>query len=415
MQRMIRVFFGRDANTLLSSGLLALLLISYVALVYVAVSVGGAFLLGGVSHSTISPPWWLSLLAVALIVLSLVPVSRWFRYRINDLVYAQHDNPYLLIANVNHLLQAMTTPQSTLPILAEMIASVLHLPYVAIETTHSDQLLHYAFGQASPSTTVIRVPIIYLNKPIGTLRAAARSASQSLSASDVVLLNDVAQQVGIAVRAAQLTADLQGTRERLVIAREEERRRIRNDLHDGLAPTLASLQLQLGAVCKLMRSNPDQAETMASELSEDLRTATAEIRQLVYQLRPPMLDELGLVGAIKAFSFHDSPVSVDVHAPQPLPHISAAVEVAVYRIVREAIHNVGKHADATTCVVCIDLADGCLHLSVTDNGTDAPERFAGGVGVSSMKERAAELGGSFAIHAASAGGTQVVAQFPIAA
>ena len=267
----------RDATTLLASGLLALVLVSYGALVFVAVLVGGAFLLGDRLYPEGSPAWWLYLLAGALLALTLVPVTHWLRDRINDLVYAQHDNPYRLIATVNHQLQAMTSPQFTLPGLAETIASVLQLPYVAIATTHADPPLHYAFGAPPPGVPVRHVPIVYLSTPIGALLAAARSPRQPLSASDLALLTDVAHQCAIALRAAQLTADLQTTRERLVLAREEERRRIRNDLHDGLAPTLSSLQLQLGGLAKLIRSHPDQAEAIASDLREDLRTATAEI------------------------------------------------------------------------------------------------------------------------------------------
>lgn len=413
MLRKVTGLFHRDANSLLSSGLLALLLISYVTLIYVAVIVVGAFLLGDMLYPNFSPSWWLNLVALALIALTLLPVNRWLRDHIKDLVYAQHDNPYLLIAKVNHQLQAMTNPQFTLPIVAETIASVLQLPYVAIETTHADPSLHYAFGEPPTGAHVSRMPIVYLSKPLGALLASARSASHPLSASDMALLIDVAHQLGTALRATELTADLQAARERLVIAREEERRRIRNDLHDGLAPTLSSLQLQIGALYKLIRSNPDQAEAIARDMREDLPRATAEIRQLVYDLRPPMLDELGLVGAIKSFRFQGSQVSFEVHAPDPLPHVSAAVEVAMYRIASEALHNVVKHAQATTCVIQIEAGEGHLRLSVTDNGTSLPHDYTGGVGVSSMKERAVEVGGTLVIQPYPGGGTQVVAQFPI--
>ena len=413
MLRKVTGLFHRDANSLLSSGLLALLLVSYVALIYVTVLVAGAFLLGDMLYPNFSPSWWLNLVALALIALTLLPVNRWLREHINDLVYAQHDNPYLLIAKVNHQLQTMTTPQFTLPILAETIASELQLPYVAIEATDADSPLHYASGEPPKGVHVSRVPIVYLSKPMGALLASARSASQLLSENDISLLSDVAHQLGTALRASQLTADLQAARERLVIAREEERRRIRNDLHDGLAPTLSSLQLQLGALYKLIRSNPDQAEAIARDLREDLPSATAEIRQLVYDLRPPMLDELGLVGAIKSFRFQGSQVSLEIHAPDPLPRVSAAVEVAVYRIASEALHNVVKHAQASACVIQIEAGDGHLRLSVTDNGTSLLQEYTGGVGVSSMKERAVEVGGALVIQPHTGGGTQVIAQFPI--
>ncbi len=228
-----------------------------------------------------------------------------------------------------------------------------------------------------------------------------------------MLLKDIAQQLGIALRAAQLSAELQASRERLVIAREEERRRIRNDLHDGLAPTLSSLQLQLGAARNLVRRNPEQAEALINELREDMRNATAEIRQLVYDLRPPMLDELGLVGAMRNSKFQGSEVRIDVHAPEPMPQLPAAVEVAVYRIASEALHNVVKHAQATTCQIHIELDGGCLILKVIDDGKSLSPDAQAGIGIHSMKERAAELGGTLIVQSGEPSGACILARIPL--
>jgi signal transduction histidine kinase len=408
---MPRAFFRFNANSLLNGGLLALLLFGYSALVYAAVTMG-TWAFADLRTMPFNPPWWLNLIAFAIIALTFLPVTRWLRDHINDLVYAQHDNPYALVSTVNQQLQAMINPQLMLPALLETIARELQLPYVAIETKHADLLWRCAFG--SPTrTSISQLPITYLDKLLGTLHVSARGVTQPLSESDLTLLRDVAQQLGIALHAAELTADLQASREHLVIAREEERRRIRNDLHDGLAPTLSSLQLQLGAIRNLVRSNPDQAETLANELRDDLRDATAEIRQLVYDLRPPLLDELGLVGAIKHFKLQSSELNVEVRAPEPPPQLSAAVEVAVYRIASEALHNVVKHAQATACVIEFEIANGHLTLSVTDNGKNLPAEHHTGVGIASMKERAAELGGTLTIQPHMNGGTQVVAQLPL--
>jgi signal transduction histidine kinase len=412
LPHMRHAFLRFNANSLLSGGLLALLLLAYVALVYVAVVAVGALPSGSLRDPSFSPPWWLNLLAFALIAVTFLPTTRWLRDHVNDLVYAQHDNPYVLVSQVNQQLQAMTNPQLTLPVLAEVIARELQLPYVAIETTHAELPWRYTFGSPTRAS-ISQLSITYLDKPLGTLHVSARGVTQPLSESDLLLLRDVTQQLGIALHAAQLTAELQGARERLVIAREEERRRIRNDLHDGLAPTLSSLQLQLGAIRNLIRSNPDQAEGLTNELCEDLRNATAEIRQLVYDLRPPRLDELGLVGALKSFRLQGSELNFEVHAPAPMPKLSAAVEVAVYRIASEAMHNVVKHAQATECVVELEMADDHLTLSVTDNGQSLPPEHNTGVGFYSMKERAAELGGTLTIQSKTNGGTQVVAQLPL--
>ena len=402
-----------DTNSLLAGGLLVLLLAGYIALVYVAVIVLGTILLGDISSATFTPSAPLHLLALAVISVGFLPVSRWLRIHVDYLVYAEHDAPYVLISKVNQQLQTMTHPQLTLPSVAETVARMLRFPSVAIETTVSGASARYAFGAPLARAAQAHVPITYLAKPMGILWVSARGANLSLSESDLTLLRDVAQQIGIALHALQLTADLQASRERLIIAREDERRRIRNDLHDGLAPTLSSLQLQLGAMRNLIRRDPDQAEAIANDLREDLRGATDEIRQLVYDLRPPLLDEFGLIGALKHSRLPGSELTFEVLAPDPMPALSAALEVAVYRIAREAMHNVVKHSRATACQVCIEVAANQLTLRVQDNGQSLPCDVNTGIGLQSMRERAAELGGLCTVEPAQPTGTSVIARFPI--
>jgi two-component system NarL family sensor kinase len=360
-----------------------------------------------------SEHWLLNSIAVLCLALTIVPVGRWLGERVNDLVYAQDDNPYALIATINRHLQAMTHPDLTLPLVVQSIATTLHFPYVNLELHSGNPPRRYTFGSPPAHTELHQIPILYLNQQLGMLQVAARAVNRPLSDSDRVVLHDIAQQVGIALYVAQLTADLQTSRERLVITREEERRRIRNDLHDGLAPTLSSFQLQLGAIRTLMSHNPDQVEAMIKDLAEDLRQATTEIRRLVYNLRPPMLDELGLIAAIKHIKLSGSTIHLEVLAPEAMPPLSAAVEVAVYRIASEAIHNVVKHAQATICVIEVQVELGYLTLTVTDDGKNPPAGYVAGVGVQSMQERAAELGGTFSIQPTESGGTRIAVRLPL--
>ena len=141
--------------------------------------------------------------------------------------------------------------------------------------------------------------------------------------------------------------------------------------------------------------------------------ATADIRRLVYELRPPMLDDLGLVVALRHFRLGDSSLQLEIIAPEPTPRLSAAVEVAVYRIAGEAIHNVVKHAGATTCVVEIVVESSQLILSVSDDGHYLQAGQPSGVGLHSMQERTAELGGTFSIQPAKAGGACIVVRLPL--
>ncbi len=406
-----------DADRLLSQMLIGLLLIGYVAIVYVAVVAIGV-LPFNIPTIDFSPPWWLNLLAFMLIALTFLPVFRLVRVSVRDLIYSQHDNPFPALTQLNQHLKSTLYPHAILPTIAETIASTLKLPYIEIETRLPNESRTAAppvtaFGRPLKGAAIEHVPLDYHGTTIGELRVSARGSGEQLSYSDKAILHELAQHVGIALYAAQLTDDLQHARERLVIAREEERRRIRNDLHDGLAPTLSSLQLQLSAVRNLMRQDPDRAEAMINDVHEDLRNATAEIRQLVYDLRPPMLDELGLIGAMQNSKFHGGEVCIEVNAPESMPKLSAAVEVAVYRIANEALHNVVKHAQATACEVRIELGDGDLTLKVTDNGKSLPDDYQAGIGLISMKERAAELGGTLLIRPNQPNGTCVIAQIPI--
>lgn len=214
----------------------------------------------------------------------------------------------------------------------------------------------------------------------------------------------------------RLTADLQRSRERLVNAREEERRRLRRDLHDGLGPQLATLTLKLGAARNLLsQEEPQAADALLAGRKTQTQEAISDIRRLVYDLRPPALDELGLVPAIReqATSYGPYGLNVSVEAPEDdsLPPLSAAVEVAAYRIIQEALTNVARHAEARACHVRLSIG-GELELEITDDGIGLPEDRRAGVGLSSIRERAAELGGDCVVGATPAGGTRVWTVLP---
>ena len=211
------------------------------------------------------------------------------------------------------------------------------------------------------------------------------------------LLETVARQASAAAYAARLNEDLQRSRERLVSAREEERRRLRRDLHDGLGPRLASQALKLEAARELLENEPERAEALIAGLLEQSQDALHEVRRLVYGLRSPALDELGLVAALREYLRQDLPPALrfTLEAPESLPVLPAAVEVAAYRIVQEAVTNVIRHAQATVCQVRLELVatPQVLTIEVIDNGVGLPPERTPGVSLQAMRERAEELGG----------------------
>jgi signal transduction histidine kinase len=230
------------------------------------------------------------------------------------------------------------------------------------------------------------------------------------------VLATVARQAGPAVHAAQLTAELQRSRQALVAAQEEERRRLRRDLHDGLGPQLASQALTIDVILRTLERDPAQARALLADLKQQSQDAIRDIRRVIYALRPPALDDLGLLTALReqAARHEQAGLRIQVVAdPEPLPPLHAAVEVAAYRIVQEALTNVLRHAQARACTVTIRAAADVLTVSVADDGRGLPASNIPGVGMQSMRERAAELGGVCRVERLPAGGTRVEAALPL--
>ncbi|MDT4921008.1 MAG: hypothetical protein QOI15_1910, partial [Pseudonocardiales bacterium] len=226
----------------------------------------------------------------------------------------------------------------------------------------------------------------------------------------------------------RLLRDLRQSLDTALYARDEERRRLRHELHDSLGPIMAGISLGLHAARRLMARDPDQAEQLISHLEQELQSAIGEVRRLFETLRPPALDQLGLASAVREHidilatrlrTDEDSPqqVSFDLNESGDLVSLPAIVEVAAYRIVCEALTNVARHSAARTCTVTLnrDKSPMGLQVEVVDDGVGVsarPDR-ARGLGLGSMRERAAELGGTFTIDTPPAGGTRVTAWLPI--
>lgn len=210
----------------------------------------------------------------------------------------------------------------------------------------------------------------------------------------------------------ELVADLQGALERLVLAREEERRRLRRDLHDGLGPALAGHTLQLDVIAGKLGNHVPVGDDIA-QLRDQLRSTVLEVRRIVEGLRPPALDELGLTGALQQVLQRlsaGSGTAVDLEV-SPLPALPAAIEVAAFRVTTEAVTNAIRHAQASSCVVRIDACGNLLRVRVHDDGTGLRGVPAAGHGLQTMRERVEELRGQFCLE--SDEGTVVSALLPL--
>jgi len=379
-----------------------------------------------------------SLIAAAVIALLFAPIKEHLSKRVNRLFKGRHDDPIGMLSELRGLLTRPLPPEEMLRTLVRFIRRSLRIPYaaIAVEVNGASRIVSSDPG-ISPAADSRSFPIVHRGEEAGILIAAARSG-ETFTPADLRLLDVLLGHAGPVVENFSMTRgmklladDLQRSREKLVIAREEERRAIRRNLHDELAPRLAALGLNATAAEMNVRRDPEAAVELLANLRLAIRSTVEDIRTLVHDMRPASLDEWGLAGAIRqrikelarpmelAGDGQGLPgLTIDFHEPPQLPELPAAVEVAVYWIASEAIANVVRHSGADDCQVKLEVAPGeRVILEVSDNGIGSRERWSssgrGGIGLASMRERAAELGGRCSIYRSPSGGTRVTASIPL--
>lgn len=347
--------------------------------------------------------WGVLLVAVAALVAAAA------RDRVQELVdrrlFGHRHNAYAVVADVGRRVAAASQPVDALQRLVDGLRESLRLPYVAFE---SDGLSLVAGAPVHGSRVV---PVDALGTEVGRLHVGLRAPRERWTEQQESAVAEVAARAGTLAYAAALVSDVARSRGRIVAAREEERRRLRADLHDGVAPALAGTALQLDSLARRLRPLDERLADRALQLRDGLRAGVGELRAVVHGLRPPVLDQLGLVGAVRQLvSGHEQPLTTlrvgDIAAPQ------AAVEVAAYAIASEAFGNALRHGVASR--VEVELADvgDDLVVTVRDDGVGMPPRTTPGVGMRSMQERAAEVGGRIDVSATPGGGTTVTAYLP---
>jgi signal transduction histidine kinase len=364
-------------------------------------------------------------LATGLVAVIFQPMRLRLQGLVNHMMYGERDDPFNVISKLSSKMEAASQPEVVLPTVVETVAQMLKLPYVAIAITKSKTNdVIAATGQ--PQGELEKFPLIHQSEVIGQLIVGCRGPGENFSDSELKLLRNIARQAGVAVHGVQLTTDLRHSRQQLVTAREEERRRLRRDLHDGLGPVLASQSLKIAAASQLLKTDQMKAEQLLEEINSQNEATLEEIRELVYGLRPPALDELGLVGAIRDFSAglklnsnSSTALQIDFHEPNGgLPPLPAAIEVAAYRIVTEALTNVSRHSNAHRCEVSFRIETGngsrVFMFDIADDGEGLPLKRKPSVGMASMRERAEEIGGSIQIESNQNHGTKVSARLPFA-
>jgi signal transduction histidine kinase len=404
-------------------------------LVYATLTLLGVLVyLGVVAGVGLVLPAGAGLVGAAVVAVAFAPLRARLQAGAYRLVYGDRLDPYDALTRLGARLERNLGPEEVPAVALAEVRTALRAPYAAL--TVDGQRVGESGTPPADRSRLETTPLLHRGEHVGDLQVAPHERDQSLSRRDRELLADLARPLAAALHGTVLTAQLQRSRERLVEALEEERHRLHRDLHDGIGPSLAALVLNLDAVrYAAHRGTPsDRASTgartagtadqrtgsavdgLVDALKSDVRAVIAELRRVVYQLRPPALDELGLVGALDRHlaTYPQAPGStrIHLHAPDPLPPLPAAVEVAAYRIVAEALTNAVRHARATRCEVRLAL-NGRLIVEVADDGTGITPAAPAGAGLRSVRERAAELGGQCVIAPREPSGTLVRATLPV--
>jgi two-component system, NarL family, sensor kinase len=389
-------------------------------LVYGLLTAGGVGVYVGVVKSA---EWLLregaglggSLLATAVIAVGFAPVRDRLQRWVDRRLYGDRHDPVRAMARLGERLRDAPSGVPGGDVLAGVLQGVcetLRLPSASLRVEDGVEVA--SFGRQAAASESI--PLEHEGQRVGALLVGVRSGEDALGAADRQVLEVLAAPVAVALHAVLLSQELQRSRERLVAAREEERRRLRRDLHDGLGPILTAVTLKADAARSVLATAPDRTDGLLAELRGDANQAIGDLRRVIYDLRPAALDELGLLGALsqQVDRFGRQGLSITLHAPPALPVLPAAVEVAAYRIITEALTNVARHAHAHHATITVAI-DGDLRLAVQDDGAASTTNGDGwrpGTGLQSMNERVAEVGGTLEVGPTSTGG-RVQASLPL--
>ncbi len=344
------------------------------------------------------PPRLVPSLLCVVIAAGFHPAMRRVREALDQVLFGGRPDPVGVVSSLGSELRRGGDPQRWL----DTVRAAAELPFA--ELIHEDRRLAVSGTVAGPTTAV---ELWAGADHVGDLVVGMPEHHTELPRATAAVLELAAAPLARALQSTRLAEQLQESRQRVVVASEEERRRLRRDLHDGLGPVLSGVAYTADAARNVLATRPEQASALLGDLRDDVSGAIAEVRRLVHDLRPPALDQLGLVPALRqqADRLH-RPDGVAVRTAiegavgTPLP---AAVEVAAYRLVSEAMLNVARHAETASARVRVVVCDGVLELEVLD-GAAGSAPWVPGVGLTSMRERIEQLGGRLEAGASPAGG-----------
>ncbi|WP_079320559.1 sensor histidine kinase [Microbispora sp. GKU 823] len=345
------------------------------------------------------------------------PLRRMLQRAVDRLLYGPVGDPRVLAERLVREVRRGGPAQALAPVIG-VLREGLAVQGIAVEVTGGEpghQVVSTVSGQVGDSPR--EVPLIWHGERVGRLLVGPPAPRRFPAAHDERVLDTLVPYAADVAHAVRMAADLQRSRERILAAREEERRRLRRDLHDGLGQTLGEMAMTVNMARVSLKTSPKAADGLLRALRSGMDAVTGDLRQLVYGLRPPALDDLGLAAAVRALAGPGDPEgpATAVSTEGDLADLPAAVEVAVYRIVQEALTNVRRHARATRVRVELRREPAALRLLIADDGVGLPPERRSGVGLTSMRERTAELGGICLVTGEPGAGTTVEVVLPVPA
>lgn len=357
----------------------------------------------------------LALPAAGVVAVAFAPIRARVQKLVSRRLFGAADDPQLVLHRLGVRLEASDDPESLVAAVVDTAAETLRLPYVALQLVTDDNVWILAHDRGRATDPVEGFDINVGDRLVGRLLASPRRDAQgrALSPTDRRTLTDLARHSGVAARVVALLTELRIAQQRLLVAREQERHRIHQDLHDGIGPALVGLTLQLEVAADL--ASDGELGALTRRLHGEAARTTDDVRRMVRNLRPGELEELGLPAAVTAAAARlASPRAprFDLDIPASLPELSAQVEDAAYKICLEAMTNVIKHSSSTRCTVRLRHTPTELNVEISDDGRGITTEGATGTGLHSMRERAIAVGGELSVIAGSPAGTTVLARLP---
>ncbi|MGH2573274.1 MAG: histidine kinase [Actinomycetota bacterium] len=412
-----------DIDIVISKTLVFGALAAFFTVVYVAVVVGIGALVGARANTL------LTIVAAVVIAVAFHPVREWARHLANRLVYGRRATPYEVLSQFSERMAGTYAVDEILPRLAQILGEGTGASRAGVWLRVGGELrlaaswpTEYGARAALPvgreklpeiPETTRAAAVRHQGELLGAL-AIAKPPSEPLTPTEDKLLSDLASQAGLVLRNVRLIEELRASRQRIVAAQDEERRRIERNIHDGAQQQLVSLSVKLALVRAMAKKDIDRADSMLEELQSEAGDALDNLRDLARGIYPPLLADQGLLAALEAHT-RKVPLPVQIQADGVRRYLQEA-EAAVYFCCLEALQNVAKYAGASRAIVALTGEDGHVVFSVQDDGIGFdPDRTPSGSGLTNMADRLAALGGALEVTSRPGHGTTITGRVPVRA